>query len=205
MESSPIQTPSQRFNRISANYAASEIHRDSPTIARLHEFLSGMLVHAVCDVACGAGCLGLSFAGKSKRIVAVDPPPNMLETARQLAAERGVPLETCDAYAESMPLLDGDFDLVGCRVAAHHFVDVRQAIREMARLARPGGRIAIIDLEGQDDPEYDDFNHKLEMLHDPTHVRSYRASEWQQILDSAGLEIETLDSGLKERPAGVTV
>ena len=75
----------------------------------------------------------------------------------------------------------------------------------MVRLTKIGGRVAIIDLEGHENADVDEFNHKLELLHDPTHVRSYTAARWRSIFESSGLKVEVLESGLSERPQGLTV
>lgn len=200
-----MQRSSERFNRIASNYLTSEIHRSSPTIARLHELLADCAVDAVCDVACGAGHLGLSFAGKASRIVAVDLAPNMLASALLAASEKQVSLETHNAPAEALPFPDGEFDLTASRLAPHHFTDVYAGIREMARVTRIGGRVAVIDMEGNPNAVYDAFNHRLEVLHDCTHVHSYTAARWRDIFENAGLVIEALESGLSERPAGVPV
>ena len=114
-------------------------------------------------------------------------------------------METVEAYAESIPLRGHQFDLVVSRLAPHHFDDVDRAVAEMARLTKIGGRVAIIDLEGHENADIDEFNHKLELLHDPTHVRSYTAARWRSIFESSGLKVEALKDGLSERPQGTTV
>ena len=153
-----MTTSAQRFDSLAANYAASEVHATSPTVDRLHALLSDP-IEAVCDIGSGAGHAGLSFAGKAKRIVAVDPAPKMLAEVRRLANERGVSsVETVEAFAEDVPLDDEAFDLVVCRVAAHHFDDVPKALREMTRLAKVGGHVAVIDMEGDEDPDLDELN-----------------------------------------------
>ena len=196
-------TSSQRFDTLARNYATSEVHTSSPTRDRLHALLPR--VESVCDVASGAGHTGLGFAGLARRIVAVDPAPNMLAQVRRLAAERGVEVETVEAFAESMPLPSGSFDLVVCRVAAHHFSDLPKAMGEMTRLAKPGGRVAIIDMEGNDDPAIDALNHEIEVLHDPTHVRSYTVAHWRELFAANGLEVEACENRRWEFPAGLTV
>ena len=192
-----------RFDTLAGNYAVSEVHTSSPTRDRLHVLLPR--VESVCDVASGAGHTGLGFAGIARRIVAVDPAPNMLAEVRRLAAERGVAVETVEAFAEAMPLPSGSFDLVVCRVAAHHFSDLPKAMEEMTRLAKPGGHVAIIDMEGNDDPEIDALNHEIEVLHDPTHVRSYTVGHWRELFAANGLEIEACENRCWEFPAGLTV
>ena len=167
-----------RFDKIAENYATSEVHSMSPTIRLLHQLVNLEPGASVCDVACGAGHLALSFSTCAGRLVGVDPAPSMLSAFRRLAAERGREVETVEAYAESIPLRGHQFDLVVSRLAPHHFNDADRAVAEMARLTKIGGRVAVIDLEGHENAEIDEFNHKLELLHDPTHVRSYTATSW---------------------------
>lgn len=197
---------SQRFDKIAENFATSEVHRSSPTMEALHETLGPQTGSTICDVACGAGHLALSFAAElPARLVAVDPAPNMLASVRKLAAERGVSVETKEAYAEELPFADGSFDLVVSRLAPHHFRDMPAAVGEMARLLRPGGRLAVIDLEGHENPEIDALNHELEMLHDPTHQRSYTLDEWIGFLQGAGLNVPVARGSQSESRTGVPI
>jgi ubiquinone/menaquinone biosynthesis C-methylase UbiE len=199
------QPASERFNKIAANYVTSEVHASSPTIRILHEFLDLLPTAAVCDVACGAGHLALSFARKVTRIVGVDPAANMLTAFQMLAQSKGVPVEAVHANAESIPLGDNEFDLVMSRLAPHHFSDIQKGVFEMARLARCGGHVAVIDLQGHPDPDIDEFNHRIEVLHDPTHVRSYTAERWKNLFEQADLQIERIETDLSEKPGGVPI
>ena len=199
-----LHSSSERFNTLARNYATSEVHVSSPTRDRLHEIVPHP--ESVCDVASGAGHTGLGFAGIARRIVAVDPAPNMLAEVRRLADERGVPgVGTVQAFAESIPLPDASFDLVVCRVAAHHFNDVGLAMAEMTRLVKPGGHVAVIDMEGDEDPEIDALNHDIEVLHDPTHIRSYTVSQWRAFFEANDLDLEVCENRWWEFPAGLTV
>ena len=115
----------------------------------------------------------LRHGGRQHRRLGVPTPGQV----RRLAAERGVAVET----AEAMPLPAESFELVVCQVAAHHFSDLPRAMGEMVRLTRPGGHVAVIDMEGDADPDLDAFNHEIEVLHDPTHVRPYTAKAWREL------------------------
>lgn len=196
---------SQRFDAIAANYAASEVHAASPTIRKVHELLGSEFFPIICDVACGAGHLGLSFAGKAGTIIGVDPAPKMLRAMEKLAAERGVKVETANARAEALPFADGVFDLTLCRLATHHFTDVARAVGEMRRVTRMDGRVVIIDLEGPAEAADAILNHTIERLHDPTHVRSYPVAEWLGLFQSAGLVVEQCLPGQRELPNGLSV
>ncbi|HYG22548.1 MAG TPA: class I SAM-dependent methyltransferase [Verrucomicrobiae bacterium] len=162
-------------------------------------------VDSVCDVASGAGHTGLGFAGIASRIVAVDPAPNMLAQCRRLAANCGVAMDTVEAFVEAIPLATASFDLVTCRLAAHHFSDLSKALTEMTRLVKPGGQMAVIDLEGDENDSFDELNHEIEMLHDPTHVRSYTARNWRELFAAHGLEVVACENRYREFPAGLTV
>jgi ubiquinone/menaquinone biosynthesis C-methylase UbiE len=194
----------KHFDAIAGQYATSEVHANSPTIRRLHELLGPKRFASVCDVACGPGHLALSFAGKASRLVGVDAAPNMLRQFEKLAEARGVKVETVHACAEAVPLPTNSFDVVVSRLAPHHFPDAAKAVREMARLAKAGGSVAVIDLEGDENPALDDLNHEIEMLHDPTHVRSHTAARWREFFEASGLAIEALESKQTEMPAGLT-
>jgi ubiquinone/menaquinone biosynthesis C-methylase UbiE len=196
---------SQRFDKIATNYVTSEVHKDSPSIRRIHELLGAAKISSVCDVACGAGHFGLSFAQKADRLVAVDPARNMLECVRNLALAGDVNLEAIESTAEKIPLDSEQFDVVMTRLAAHHFQSIPDAVSEMMRLAKPNGYLAIIDLEGFEDKEVDEINHRLEVLHDPTHVRCYTASQWKKYIETAGFKILNFETDCTERPQGVPV
>jgi len=199
------QSASEHFNAVARQYAASEVHANSPTIRRLGEMLTTKRLAAICDVACGPGHLALSFAGKVPRIVGVDAAPDMLRQFQRLAQERGVNVEIIQAFAEKIPLPPDSFDAVVSRLATHHFVRPAKAVEEMARLTKRGGSVAVIDLEGNDDPVLDALNHEIEVLHDPTHVRSYSATRWRQYFEGAGLTVEVLESGHTELPGGLSI
>lgn len=195
----------QRFDKLASNFATSEVHSYSQSMKRLHELLDLPAGASVVDIACGAGHLALSFGGRAKRIVGVDGAPAMLSTFQALAKERGIQVETVLAMSDSVFLPSGIFDVVVSRLAPHHFPDLQASVREMARLVRSGGYVAIVDLHGYDDPGLDEFNHRLEVLHDPTHVRSHRPSVWRNTLAETNLEVLSFETHLSESANGVSI
>jgi SAM-dependent methyltransferase len=87
------------------------------------------------------------------------------------------------ARAEHLPFDDGSFDVVTCRIAPHHFEDIRAAVAEMARVAQ---RLLVIE----DNLFVDEQVEEAERLRDPTHVRCYSEEEWKVMLTDVGLEVE---------------
>src|SRR5690349_451046 len=144
---------STRFDGIADNYAKSEVHEASPSLVKLRELSEGRVDLDICDVACAAGHTAFAFLGRTKSMVGVDPSPSMLRNFQSLAAAKGVQVKAVEAFAESIPLPDASFDIIACRLACHHFHDIHRAIAEFRRLIRPDGKVVVIDLQGNDDPE----------------------------------------------------
>jgi SAM-dependent methyltransferase len=124
-------------------------------------------------------------------VTALDVATGGGHVADRLRAE-GCEVTTCDAAegmhpdvvcsAEALPFADETFDVVACRIAAHHFTDVAQAVREMARVTR---RLVVIEDTLYTDPEVE----RAERLRDPTHVRNHSHDEWLQLVAGAGLDV----------------
>lgn len=93
------------------------------------------------------------------------------------------------ADAAVLPFASGAFDLVTCRLAAHHFSDVAAAVREMARLCRPGGLVAIADHIVPVHGPTARYINVFEKLRDPRHVRCYALPDWESFFVAAGLEV----------------
>ncbi len=181
---------SRRFDTIVGDFATSEVRLPSPAVEVLQEALGPQTGSTICDVACGAGDLALSFADAyPARLVGVDPAPSMLESFRKLAAERQVRVETALADAEELPFPDASFDLVVSRLAPLRFLDAPKAIGEMTRLLRPGGRLAVIDPEGHEDPVVNALDHEPAVLRGPTRRRTRTLDEWAHLLRGAGLDV----------------
>lgn len=96
----------------------------------------------VVDIACGTGALTrevLARAGSSGRVVGVDPASGMLAVAEELAPD----IEWMLGSAEALDLPDASFDCVVSQFGLMFFNDRQQAVREMHRVLKPGGRLAV--------------------------------------------------------------
>jgi SAM-dependent methyltransferase len=130
----------------------------------------------VLDVATGGGHVARRLREQGAEVVTADPAPGM--QADVLCA------------AEDLPFADGSFDVVVTRIAPHHFSDIGKAVGELARVSN---RVVVVE-----DTQYTSEEvEAAEKLRDPTHVRNYSEEEWRALLESAGLEIERVETFAK--------
>jgi len=184
------------FGPNAAKYTHSHGHADTEALARLVAGLAPRRGDWVLDVGAGAGQTGLAFAAAVARVVALDLTREMLQETRLNAAARGIRnLAVQQGGAEALPFDAGSFDIVVCRRAAHHFAAPAQAVLEMARVLRPGGRLAIVDTMVPEDDEIDRQINAIERLRDPSHVRDRRPSEWRALVTGAGLAVADMEIG----------
>jgi SAM-dependent methyltransferase len=133
-------------------------------------------------------------------VIASDITGEMLEEARKLAAAKGFAnMEVAAADAEALPFEDQRFDLVTCRIAAHHFPDVPRFVREVKRVLKAGGTFALVDNIAPDalsTPGFSDAELRtaaltynvFEKVRDPSHGRCLGLTEWGGIIGAAGFE-----------------
>jgi len=150
----------------------SPTHREGPDLDRLVEWCEPGDDVKVLDVATGGGHVARRLREQGCTVITVDPAPGMKPDVV--------------SSAEELPFADGSFDVVTCRIAAHHFPDIRAAVAEMARIAQ---RLVVIE----DNVFIDDAVEEAERLRDPTHVRCYSEDEWKELLVGAGLEVEQIE------------
>lgn len=106
----------------------------------------------VLDIGCGTGIAALAAAGRGATATGIDINAGMLAVARRKAPD----LSWIEAPAEDLPFAEGAFDVVLCQFALMFFADRTRALREMARVTRPGGRIALATWEAVErSPGYD--------------------------------------------------
>jgi ubiquinone/menaquinone biosynthesis C-methylase UbiE len=188
----------KQFGAAAADYAASPVHARGESLARLVDLVAPQPDWRALDVATGAGHTAAAFAAHVAHVIASDITEEMLEQARKLAAGKGIAnVETARADAAALPFGDESFDLVTCRLAAHHFPDPAAFVGEAWRVLIPGGTIALVDnvspdaetLPGASGPALRDaaiVYNAFEKLRDPSHVRCLALAEWQELLEDTG-------------------
>ena len=148
-------------------YRESAAHREGEDLDLVVEWSAG--AGNALDVATGGGHVARRLREAGINVVSTDPAPGMQPDVI--------------SRAEELPFADGSFDVVACRVAAHHFDGVENAVREMGRVSRD--RVIVVD-----NLFLDDEAEEADRVRDPSHVRNYTEDEWRQFFESAGLHVE---------------
>jgi SAM-dependent methyltransferase len=191
MKLDPIQAASAaQFDKQSQHYGKGHILEKTGDIEGALQHIPLAAGWRALDVATGGGHTGLLLAARGCEVTLGDISKNMLERAALLAAERGLRVATREFPAEAMPFGAGEFNLVSCRVAPHHFSNPAGFIREVARVLRPGGYFLLIDGSIEDGrPEAEAWLHQVEKLRDPSHHRTWSDVTWQRWCEAAGLTV----------------
>jgi len=177
----------QEYDELAAVYDERWRHYVDASVRRTAEALRLNGDERILDVGCGTGALLHDLQRRYPRLHlnGVDPSAEMLKLARQKCGDSIVLKK---GAAGDLPYPDGSFDVVVNVSALHFFPDARQALSEMVRVVRPGGRITVTDWCA-------DFLSMrllaawLRLRRAPL-GRIYRLGELKQLLQSADLEIE---------------
>ncbi|HEV2386692.1 MAG TPA: methyltransferase domain-containing protein [Candidatus Acidoferrales bacterium] len=179
------------FLRLAVPHRAGE----AETIARLAAPLPGEIA---LDLACGPGTFTLALARQARLVVGVDLTPAFLERARQVAADQGaanVVLVCADAAA--LPCSDDSIDVAVSGYSLHHMARPFDALGELARVVRPGGRLALVDLIVPDGADAE-ANDRIERCRDSSHTHTLFLDQLRRMVEDAGFRIRSTES--IERP-----
>jgi SAM-dependent methyltransferase len=195
------QASRDQFEKQSDRYGKSHILADTSDVAAGLEGLRFPGGAAALDVATGGGHTAIFLVGLGLHVTAADISPAMLANAKKLAEERGFGLKTSLHEAEKLPYPDASFDLVTCRVAAHHFSDREAFLRETVRVLKPDGHFLLIDGSVPDgEPEAEEWIHQVEKFRDPSHGRFLSPASWSALCAAVGLAVQRCQTHPLKQP-----
>jgi ubiquinone/menaquinone biosynthesis C-methylase UbiE len=186
------------FGAHAETYINSPTHAKGASLQRLTTLVAAHQDWTTLDIATGTGHTALAFAPRVRWVTATDITARMLQLTRQAAADRGLKnMVFAFADAEKLPYRDQSFNLVTCRIAAHHFSDILAFVRESRRVLRPDGFLALVD-NIVPPGSAGDYINAFEKLRDPSHGQCLSMSDWRDLLVNTGLVVQHEETLFKE-------
>jgi len=141
----------------------------------------------VADIGTGTGILALELSRIGLDVVAIDHSPRMLEAARaKLDEAGGERVELRQGEASALPLRDGEVDAAFAHMVLHYLPSPGEAVAEMARVVKPGGKVVVVDFVAHD--------HEWMRQELGVHWLGFDTRDVERWLDDAGLTEFRIDS-----------
>lgn len=182
-----------QFGKHAESYVNSELHAKGNDLKLMVEISGANKDEILLDIATGGGHVANAFAPLVKKVIAYDITPEILLQARNFITKNGhLNVEFVQGDAEILPFGDHSFDFVTCRIAAHHFPNIKQFINEVYRVLKPDGYLLLIDNVAPEKEELDQFYNEIEKQRDPSHYRAWKKTEWIRFLEEKDFSIEIM-------------
>jgi ubiquinone/menaquinone biosynthesis C-methylase UbiE len=186
--SSPEDAVDREFSLLSRTYSAARARREARRARQVVNWLRPVASDRVLDAACGAGTFGHAFAGRVRSVLGVDLCREMIARGSVLGASRFVPsFAVCNVAR--LPFRARSFDLVACSYAFANFPDPLGVMYEFARVLRPEGRIAIVEVIAPPEEARRDYLNRLEGLRGLLPTKILAADEFRMFFRKAGLVV----------------
>ena len=177
-----------QFTRQADAFAAAPAIRDDQALDLLVTRCRADANDDSLDVACGPGLVVCAFAQVVRTATGIDLTPAMVRKGESLAAAKGLSNATFQVGdVSTLPFAQASFSVVTSRYAFHHLADPVRVLREMVRVCRPDGRVAVMDMIASDDVEKSERFNRMERLRDPSHVEALTLAALRQCILDAGL------------------
>jgi ubiquinone/menaquinone biosynthesis C-methylase UbiE len=180
----------RQFSANAEHYRTSATHARGESLLKLVALLQPQPHWLALDVATGAGHTAATLAPHVDTVIAGDITAEMLAQAELVCREqRSSNVLFIRESADALSCADNVFDLVTCRVAAHHFPEPEAFVGECARALKPDGILAVIDNIVPDDRPSADWINDFERRRDPSHARCLSLAQWHETFVRTGFAI----------------
>ncbi|WP_249779828.1 class I SAM-dependent methyltransferase [Bradyrhizobium sediminis] len=140
--------PAEELTASYVRWRSSRLGRITDALERqlLARLLGKVDGKKLLDVGCGDGAMAFELARQGASVTALDADPSMIAAARLRAESEATRAQFVEGNAESLPFDDATFDIVVAVTVLCFVRDAERAVKEIARVLKPGGRLVIGEL-----------------------------------------------------------
>ena len=184
------ETILREFTHQAESFNASPTMRSDAALGRFVRMVPVGPIARWLDAACGPGLVSRELAPRVGHVHGVDVTPAMIEVARRETKAAGIAnAEYSLGDATALTFDDGSFDGALTRFSLHHVPVPGRLVRELARVVRRGGVVAIADHVTAADTDAAAWHQEVERLRDPSHWACLTPARLRAVADEAGLSL----------------
>ncbi|CAN7745991.1 class I SAM-dependent methyltransferase [Paenibacillus sp. LjRoot56] len=182
-----------QFGANASKYVVSPRHASGQDLKTLVEWAQPENAAQALDIATGGGHCALALASFVGEVTTLDITTEMLQEAEAFLTKKGCPnIRYVVGDAENLPFAKEQFDMVSCRIAAHHFPDPDRFVEEAWRVLKYGGSFILMDNISPEADRIDTLYNDIEQRRDPSHFRAWKKTEWIRRIELNGFRVEQL-------------
>jgi ubiquinone/menaquinone biosynthesis C-methylase UbiE len=188
----------EQYAAVATHYAVSPSHASGDDLAWFSARAESVAPGLALDVACGGGFSTRALAAAGHTVLATDLTPESIAAARAVTGSRRV--SWVAGAAERLPVRTEAMNVVGCRIAPHHFADIARFVDEVTRVLAPGGMFLLVDTTVPEDVGLAGWLDDVERRRDPSHGTSWPPSRWRAVVSGARLHVDEVQLYRKRHP-----
>lgn len=173
----------EQFNNQAKFYSSSKTFSTGESLDILSNLFNKKKFKSGLDIGTGAGFAAFELSKSCEKVEATDISEGMINEAKKIMKERKINnLNFNICSAEELNYSDKEFDIVTCRTAAHHFLDVEKFCSEVHRVLKDEGEFIIVDTITSDQIKLNNWHQEVELIRDKSHIKNLSLIEWKSIL-----------------------
>lgn len=144
----------------------------------------------ILDLATHHGDTAIALAQAGCVVTAIDSSEKAIHKCHEILLEKNISNVTALVMdAENLTFGDRKFDGATCRMAMHHFDDVPEALKQIAKILKENAPVIIGDAISPDNRALGDFLMKIGRLRDETFKTLFTVDDWKKLLEENGLRL----------------
>lgn len=173
-----------------------DVRGDPMPIQKIRQQIIPQAQGIVLEIGAGSGANFRRYdPTKVDKLYALEPNPGMIQLAEKQRNTTKLDIEFLDLPGERIPLEDGTIDTVVSTFTLCTIPGIADAIREIARVLKPNGKLIFFELGRSPDPEVQRRQKQLEPFHHWLFQGLYLTRDIPALLVKGGFQIEQMDTG----------